>query len=88
MPSSLVPKNRTAKHVDRWRKKIQCIIFPSVEQHGSFHRGRSKGCFLPQKRVDQVRKLRLAYAGMKKVHIDIAVETSSWQPEPVANRTE
>ena len=88
MPSSLVPKDRTAKHVDRWRKKIQCIIFPSVEQHGRFDRGRPKGCFLSQKRVDQVWNLRLAYAGMKKVDIDIAIETSSGQPEPIANRTE
>jgi hypothetical protein len=33
-------------------------------------------------------KLCLAYAGMKKVDIDIAIEASGRQPEPVANRTE
>jgi hypothetical protein len=73
MPRSLVPEDRTAKHVDRRREKIQCIVFPAVEQNGRFDRGRAKSCFLSQKRVDQVWKLRLAYAGMKKVDVDIAI---------------
>jgi hypothetical protein len=88
MPRSLVPKDSTAKHVDRRREKIQCIVFPAVEQHCRFDRGRAKGCFLSQKRVDQVWKLRLAYARMKKVDIDIAIEASGRQPEPVADGTE
>jgi hypothetical protein len=88
MPRSLVPEDRTAKHVDRRREKIQCVVFPAVEQHCRFDRGRAKGCFLSQKCVDQMWKLCLAYAGMKKVDIDIAIEASGRQPEPVANRTE
>lgn len=88
MPRSFVPKDRTAKDVDRRRQKIQCVVFPAVEQHRRFDRRRAKGCFLSQKRVDQVWKLRLAYAGMKKVHVDIAIEASGRQTEPVANPTE
>lgn len=88
MPRSFVPKDRTAKNVDGRRQKIQCIVFPAVEQHCRFDRGRAEGCFLSQKRVDKVWKLSLAYAGMKKVDVDIAIEASGRQPEPVANRTE
>jgi hypothetical protein len=88
MPRCLVPEDRTARHADPGRKKIQCIVFPAVEQDGRFDRGRPKSRFLSQKRVDQVRKLRPAYAGMKKLGVDIALEASGRQPEPVANRTE
>lgn len=88
MPGGLVPKDRTAKHIDRRREKIQCIVFPAVEQDCRFDRRRAKGCFLPQKCVDQMWKLRLAYARMKKVGIDIAIEAPGRQPEPVANCTE